>query len=139
MTTTELELVDRLGLLPQGVRLPPDVVERWAVVRGIVQALLDDPSTANHTYEGHFGPTTFGDTIDRFYCFDLVIHAWDVARAAGLAQHEAIDASEIERVRSDADSMGEALRTPGICGPPVPTDSAATPQDALLAYLGRQP
>ncbi len=136
---TQLALVDRLGLRSDDDRLPPDPIERWGAVRDLVQALLDDPTTAAHTYDGHVGPTTFGETIDRFYCFDLVIHAWDVARAAGLDHHEPIDPAEIGRVRADAESMGDALRSPGICGPAVATVGPTTEQDALLAFLGRRP
>lgn len=136
---TELELVDRLGLRTADGELPAETVDRWRAVRLIIQSLLDDPPSAGHVYDGHFGPTTFGETIDRFYCFDLVVHAWDLARATGLAHHEAIDATDIARIRADAEAMGEALRTPGICGPALPVDAAATMQAALLAFLGRQP
>jgi hypothetical protein len=67
------------------------------------------------------------------------VHAWDLARAAGLPHHEAIDGAEIDRVRSDAESMGDALRSPGICGPATDAAPDATPQDTLLAFLGRRP
>ncbi|MEO1060479.1 MAG: TIGR03086 family metal-binding protein [Actinomycetota bacterium] len=135
---TQLELVERLGL-GSGDGLSDDPLARWSAVTVLVQGLLDDPATADHGYDGFLGPTTFAETIDRYYSFDLVVHAWDLARAAGLDQHEPIEPGELDRIRADADSMGEMLRSPGICGPPVAVDAAASPQDRLLAHLGRRP
>ena len=136
---TQAELVDRLGLGPPPAPLPPTPADRWSAVRDVVQRLLADPTTSAHRYEGYLGPPTFGETIDRFYAFDLVVHAWDLARATGLASLEQIDPAEVDRVRADAEGMGDALRMEGICGQEVEVATDATAQERLLAFLGRTP
>jgi hypothetical protein len=77
------------------------------------------------------------DTIDRFMCFDLNVHGWDLASAAALPYSIADD--EIARVRSDVDALGDAIRSPNVVGPPIDPPAGATAQDQLLAYLGRDP
>ena len=67
-----------LGSLPSTT----DPVARWrahdAKVREVLPALVDV------AYDGHFGPTTVGQTMATFYGFDLVVHRWDIARGTGL-------------------------------------------------------
>ena len=104
-----------------------------------MQAVLDDPARADTPYESSFGPTTFSSVVDRFYAFDLIVHAWDIARAVGLPELETMPADEIARVTADAEALGEALRSPGVCGPPVPVPDDADAQSRLLGFLGRQP
>jgi uncharacterized protein (TIGR03086 family) len=102
-----------------------------------VQQVLNDPALAGTEYDGYFGRTSVQDTIDRFLCFDLVIHAWDLAKAAGL--ETSIPAEEVTRVRSDADRLGDAMRAPKVVGPEVAAPANASSQDRLLAFLGRDP
>ena len=48
-------------------------------------------------------------------------------------------ADEVVRVAADAESLGDALRTSGACGPVVPVPDDADAQSRLLGFLGRQP
>lgn len=59
-------------------------LDAWEAARDVVQADLDDPDRAAEAFDGYFGRTTFAEAIDRFICLDLVIHAWDLARATGV-------------------------------------------------------
>ena len=102
-----------------------------------VQARLEDPVTAKAEREGHFGRTTFEEAIDRFQCLDLIVHGWDLARAAGLDEH--IDPADVEWARTTAHGLGDAMRSPGTFGPPIDAEPDASDQDKLLAFLGRQP
>lgn len=111
----------------------------WPLVRDRVQAALDDPTTAGHTYDGFFGPITFAETIGMFYCFDLVVHAWDLARAAALAEHEVIDPADIEWARDTMAPLGDNVRTDGVLGPEIIAADDASDQDRFLAWTGRQP
>lgn len=79
------------------------------------------------------------DTVDAFMSADLVIHAWDVARAAGLPDPEEMPADEVERLDTNLRGMGDALRGPGAFGPEVPVSDDAPAQDRLLGFLGRRP
>lgn len=100
----------------------------------VLTALSDDtlPATA---YEGFFGPTTVGETLERFYVWDMVVHRWDVARAAGIDTR--LSDAEIETIESGADSFGDALHMDGICKPAVDVPADADPQARALARLGR--
>lgn len=116
---------------------PLGTLAAWNAARHAVQAELDDPERAAARYEGYFGPTTFEQTVDDFLCLDLLIHRWDLARAAGL--DERLELDEVRRVHERALSFGEALRGPNVCGPAVEPPPGADEQARLLAYLGRRP
>lgn len=100
-----------------------------------VQECLDDPEIAATEYDGLFGRSTFAQGVDGFLCFDLNVHGWDLARAAG--NEHRIDPAEVERLRREADGFGEAMRSPGAFGPEVPVPEGADQQAELLAFLGR--
>jgi uncharacterized protein (TIGR03086 family) len=113
----------------------PDTAIRSAIAD--VQAVLDDARLAGTEYDGYFGRTCVQDTIDRFMGLDLVVHGWDLARAAGLPYD--IPDDEIARVRADVDALGDAIRGPNVVGPAIDPPPNASDQDRLLALLGRDP
>ena len=122
--------------LPEG----GDAPQRWRAVRDRVQEVLDDPARAATTFEGFFGPTTVEETVDSFYASDLVVHPWDIARATGRTEFEAIPPDEAERVLADLPSLPEeALRSKGIYGPAVAVPDDADAGSRLLAFTGRRP
>jgi len=100
-----------------------------------VQADLDNPERAGAEFDGFFGRMTFEGAIDRFVCFDLVIHGWDLARATGL--DDSIAPAEIARLQTTIEGFGDALHQSGVCGPPVAVAADADDQTTLLARLGR--
>jgi len=105
--------------------------------RADVESVLDDREVAAVEYDGAFGRSKVEDTIDGFLGLDLVVHRWDLARSTG--QNEAIDPSEVERIWTMTEGLGDNLRTPGVCGPEVPVAERASKQDRLLGRLGRDP
>ncbi len=119
-----------LGSLPSTT----DPVARWrahdAKVREVLPALVDV------AYDGHFGPTTVGQTMATFYGFDLVVHRWDVARAAGL--DDSLSDDELSLIEAMVPAFGEHLYADGICKPPVPVAEDAERQTRALAALGRR-
>lgn len=136
---TERELVTRLGLA--GVADPdPDQHPReaWREIQPVIQGLLDNPGTAEFAYDGYFGPTTLAQTIDSFYSLDLLVHAWDLARAAGLTEMEAMPAHEVATTFAAIQGFGDALRQPGVCGPELEPPVGADEQTRFLAFLGRR-
>lgn len=102
-----------------------------------IQAHLDDPEAARAEFHGYFGPTTFEESVDGFLSMDLVVHGWDLARAAGLDEH--IDAADVEWIWSRADALQDTMRGPRTFGPAIEAESDAGDQDKLMAFLGRQP
>src|SRR5690606_42123417 len=80
---------------------------------------------------------SFAEGIDRFVCADLLVHRWDLARAAGL--EVTLPTDEVARVHAGLAAMGDVLRGPGAFGPEVPAPEGADAQARLLALLGRRP
>jgi uncharacterized protein (TIGR03086 family) len=119
--------------------LPPvddDPGGAFDAARRVVERHLRDPETADASFDGYFGRSTFAQAVDGFLSFDLVVHRWDLARATG--QDETIPADEVERVHAAARGMGEAMRSPKAFGPEQPAPEGADAQTRLLAFLGRR-
>ena len=74
-----------------------------------------------------------GTTMDQF------IHGWDLAKATG--QDTALDPSLVEFAYGMLTSGGFADmgRQAGFIGPEIAASDDASPQDKLIAYMGRQP
>jgi uncharacterized protein (TIGR03086 family) len=139
-------IVDVHGMMlrPTGRQLSPapsvddDPLASFRAARADVERVLEDPDIANTEYDGVFGRTKVSDTIDRFMCFDLVVHGWDLARATG--QDETIPEDEVDRVLGFIERMGTAtMRENGVTGPEVPVPADASKQDRMLGLLGRDP
>jgi uncharacterized protein (TIGR03086 family) len=100
-----------------------------------VLAAVGDPAVADAGYDGFFGPTTVGETLEQFYVWDLVVHRWDLATATG--QDAGLSDAELDRVESGAGGWGDALYTEGICRR-VDAPADADRQARVLALLGRR-
>jgi uncharacterized protein (TIGR03086 family) len=127
-----------------GLQITPDPVPNvdpgraWASARDQMQNLLDDPASADREFDGLSGRTTLAAAVDRFLCFDLNVHGWDIARGAGL-DDDRLDPDEIPRLWKDTEAFGDNMRTRGAFGEPVEVPADASEQDRLLGYLGRRP
>ncbi|MFZ2502734.1 MAG: TIGR03086 family metal-binding protein [Nocardioides sp.] len=118
---------------PPGSPAPAAIAQWEAIAR-----LLDDPDVRDRSYEGYFGPTTLGETLGRFYGFDLVVHRWDLAQAlGGSGKQERFSEDELDQIEAAADSFGDVLYADGICRPAVPVSPDADRQARVLAKLGR--
>jgi len=134
---TQAQFLGFIGVTPDpGPAVEQDPAGAWAAARDAVQAALDDPQTATQEFTGHTGTTTFESSVDRFLNLDLVVHRWDLARAAGL--DERLDPDDVRRVHEQARSFGDVLRAGGVCGPEVEPPPGADDQTRMLAFLGRR-
>ena len=115
---------------------PDDPAAAWEAHRAHVEAALSDPALPATAYDGWFGPTTVGESFEQFYVFDLLVHRWDVARAAGL--DETFTAAELDRLEADAAAWGDALYAEGICRPALDVPAGADRATRVLALLGRR-
>lgn len=124
---------EQLGDVPS---VDDDPVAAWNAARAVLQAKLDDPSTATKEFDGVTGRSTFEAAVDRFLNFDLVVHGWDLARATG--QDERIDPEDVERIRRQAEGFGDMMRGPQAFGAELDAPADADDQTKLLAFLGRR-
>ncbi len=122
---------------PNGPSVDDDPLGAWKAARDQVQSDLDEPALAGAGYEGYLGPTTFEQSIDRFLGLDLLVHHWDLARAAGL--DDRMNPAEVHRALQETASFGDALRTPGVCKAAIEPPPDADEQTRLLMFLGRRP
>ena len=116
--------------------LPEDAVAALTVSREAIQSALDDPEIATTEFDGFFGRSTFEAAVDRFLNFDLVVHNWDLSRAAGL--DERLDEDDIARLEEASTQFGDSLRAPGVFGAELTPPDGADRQTKLLAFLGRK-
>ena len=134
-------LTQREMLTGHGVDLgtPPDLetdpAGAWLHhTERVLQAVADE-ALVGRAYDGHFGPTTVGSTMEQFYVWDMYVHRWDLARATSLPA-ELTDA-ELDRIERGADSFGPALHMDGICRPSIDVSPDADRTTRVLARLGR--
>lgn len=132
-------------LLKAGAELPdpaPTVealgaATAWRTHAEAVARQLADDSFAERPYETPFGQTTLGEAFDRFYGFDLLVHRWDIGRAAGV--DVTFTDRELDIVETAIDGFGEHIRGEGVCGPAIEVSPEASRQDRLIALTGRIP
>jgi uncharacterized protein (TIGR03086 family) len=122
---------------PAGPPVTDDPVAAWLAVDGAIRAALDDPEIAARERDTPMGPSTFARSIDTICTGDILVHTWDVARAAGL--DETLDATEVHRLYVGTLPYDEALRQSGHYGPRVEVADDADEQTKLLAFMGRRP
>jgi uncharacterized protein (TIGR03086 family) len=110
----------------------------WQQLDEWIQSLLDDPSTAAMPFSHPMaGSHRLDEAIDRFVLGDVLIHTWDVARAAGL--DERLPVGEVARMVPGLEAMGDALEQSGQYGRAVEVPPGADDQTRLIAATGRVP
>ncbi|GAB3803896.1 TIGR03086 family metal-binding protein [Micromonospora zhanjiangensis] len=124
--------------LPAGPAVDDDPVGAWQAHVNAVQALLDDPATADKSLSNqHIGQLPLDRAIDQFYTTDVFMHTWDLARATG--QDDRLDPDLCAQLLAGMEPMEEIIRSSGQYGPRVPVKDDADAQDKLLAFIGRDP
>jgi uncharacterized protein (TIGR03086 family) len=126
------------------VRLPPgpsadtDPVGAWRHLQDHVQALLDDPSTADRVLSNrHTGELPLPEAVSRFFTGDVFMHTWDLARATG--QDDTLDPDRCAELLAGMEPIEDAMRRSGQYGPRVETPDDADVQTRMLGFIGRDP
>ncbi len=124
--------------LPVGPLVDEDPAGAWTALDGGIQSLLDDP-VASATLISHprAGSHRLDNAIATFFLGDVVVHTWDLARAAGL--DETLDADVVHDMLVGMEPLDEMLRASGQYGPKVAVAADADEQTRLIAFTGRQP
>lgn len=119
---------------------PPDVdtdpATAWRHHAERVAEAISADAVAATEYDGHFGHTTVGATLEQFYVWDMIVHRWDIASSFGA--DAGFSAAELDRIEDGADSFGGALYMDGVCRPRVEAPAGADRTVRVLARLGRR-
>ena len=124
--------------LAKGPSVDDDPVGAWQTHADAVQALLNDPGTADRKLTNpHIGSLPLDAAIDQFYTSDVFMHTWDLARATG--QDDRLDPEFCAQLLSGMEPMEEIIRSSGQYGPRVEVPADADVQARLLGFIGRDP
>jgi uncharacterized protein (TIGR03086 family) len=124
--------------LPAGPSVDEDPVKAWTVHSDGVQALLDDPATADRVLaDPHIGEMPLDQAIDLFYTADVFMHTWDLARATGQDEH--LDPDKCAELYQGMVPFEDAMRQSGQYGPKVDVPDDADIQTKMLGFIGREP
>ncbi|SFO34161.1 TIGR03086 family metal-binding protein [Amycolatopsis rubida] len=108
-----------------------------------LEAMTDDVLAALAPPEAWTGTITFGSSelpaavVGDLVLGELVVHAWDLARASGTELNCADEAAEA--VLAFAAEMGEGARARGVFGPAVAVPKTAPVLHRALGATGRDP
>lgn len=137
MIDTQRDFLSQHGLpLGAAPEVDADPGAAWSRHTDDVLEAIADDTAVNAEFDGFFGRARVGEAFVQFYVWDMIVHRWDIARAAaldaGLTDHE------LDRVERGIAGFGDALYMDGICRPgaSVPDDADRTTR--VLATLGRQ-
>lgn len=128
--------VERAGVNLAPVSVDADPVAAWRRRSADVAAMLEQHG--DDRFESPMvGTMSLGQAVAQFYVKDVWMHSWDLARALG----RDVDLGE-ERCAEALVAMApmdDLLRESGQFGPKVAVSSDASPQDRLVAFIGRDP
>ena len=126
------------------VRIPPlpsvddDPVGAWDGLAAAVQAALDDPEVAASEVTSRAGTHPVETAFAMFVLPDVLVHTWDLARAAGL--DDRLDQDEVRGMLGGFGSVPEeVLVSSGQFGARVAVADDADDQTRLIAMTGRDP
>jgi uncharacterized protein (TIGR03086 family) len=121
-----------------------DPLGSYRAARGDVEVILADPTVALAMCDTPMGRVSVAEHVDGVVSADLVLHGWDLARAAGLDDTFAPD--ELDRMWPAMQHIPDEMRIPEhfgpgviVFGPEVAVADDASVQDRLLGKLGRDP
>jgi hypothetical protein len=85
----------------------------------------------------HTGDKPVDEAIDQFYTADVWMHSWDLARALG--REPDLGQERCSAALAAIEPMEQLLRDSREFGPAMPVAHNASPQDKLIAFIGRDP
>jgi uncharacterized protein (TIGR03086 family) len=124
--------------LPTGPSVDDDPAAAWRHLQDAVQALLDDPASADRVLSNrHIGDVPLPQAISQFFTADVFMHTWDLARATG--QDDTLDPERCEVMLAGMQPIEDAMRGSGQYGPRVAVPDDADAQTRMLGFIGRDP
>ena len=134
--TAAAGFTQRVNAVPADAWNNPSPCPGWTA-RDAILAALADPAVSAFEFDSAAGKMNVEQSIGMIVTGDVLIHSWDLARAAGL--DETLDPEEVHRMYEGAQPFDEILRSSGQFGPRVIVPDTADEQTKLIAFMGRQP
>lgn len=123
--------------LPAGPSVDDDPEGAWTRLAEGIQGILDDPEQSGRTIDSpQFGTIALGQMLDMIVTGDVLVHTWDLSRAAGI--DESIDEDMAAGMLAGMEPMDEVLRGEHF-GPKVDVPADADVVTRLIAFTGRTP
>jgi uncharacterized protein (TIGR03086 family) len=122
--------------MPEGDQFGSDPSAAYDQRRGALITAVRGNGALDRNWDLPFGSMP-GSMMVGIAFMEHLTHAWDVAKATG--QDPTLPADLVLECTEVATPMDAMLRMPGVCGPAVAVADDASPQDRLVAFLGRNP
>ncbi|MFF3014959.1 TIGR03086 family metal-binding protein [Streptomyces sp. NPDC057939] len=106
----------------------------WADTVQAMRQLLTATTDPNRRVASHHGEVTV-DWVLANAVIEPLIHTWDLAQAAGI--DVSLDAEAVAATLTAIAPVADRFATTGMYAPALSTSGAATPEQQLLALLGR--
>ena len=133
---TDGQTVAGVGSRLDGDQLGADPVAVWDAAAAAALAAFEAPGALERTVHLSYGDRPAVEYA-REMVFDLVVHAWDLARA--IEGDEKIDPELVDAVYARVEPDLGSLAASGLFDPPVPVSPDADEQTRLIAATGRKP
>jgi len=122
--------------MPEGDQFGSDPAGVYDERRRALMAAVRGDGVLDRNWEMPFGSLP-GAMMAQIAFMEHLTHAWDIARAT--SQNATLPADLVTECVEVVTPMDAMLRMPGVCGPAVSVSEDASPQDKLIAFLGRTP
>jgi uncharacterized protein (TIGR03086 family) len=114
----------------------PDPVAAWSLVRDAVFVALDQQGALDKAFHGPFGPGTI-DGFLSIHTLDGTVHAWDIAKTAGIDGY--IPTELAEAGVAGITAAGDGIRRPGLFSAALTVPADADAVTRFIAISGRNP
>lgn len=112
-----------------------DPAKSWAAARDQVLGVLTDENLSK-TVQSPLGEMPLDNLIGMILVNDVLIHTWDLAKAAGT--DVTLDPDLCEQAYNGLQPMDAMVRSESIFGPKIDPPEGADIQTKLLCFVGRQ-
>lgn len=123
-----------LASLPAELNEDESPLGAWQSTRRRLEEVCT-PETLDRRVLWPFGEQSVDSGLGLF-SLEILVHSWDIARAAGL--DVALDPDLVRDHFVRLQRVGHLLRGPGMYGPELRAPPEADEQQRLMAFLGRQ-
>ena len=117
--------------------LGDDPAATWAQARDLALAALTYENLAKNVPSPVGGEISLDQRIGMFSTLEVLIHTWDLAKAAGI--DVVLDPEVVRETYDELLPMDEIIRIPNVFGPKVEPPAGADLQTTLMCFTGRQP